>query len=136
MIRFHVGDIVKVRVVPHGCMSGWANMLGQVGIIDEISNKHTNALVQGITIAGRAGGYAYIAVRALERVDDPAWTAAAIEYRRWDAEWTAQFKKWEQQRLRRLEELAERYHLSLEQLVEIADALDAPVPRFEMKEKP
>ncbi len=124
-----VGDLVKVRSVPKACTSGWAVMLGHVGVVREISKRSPRALVQSFTIAGRTGTLAFIDLAALEPVDDPAWSAAAVEYERWSAQVQAEGREWNRKRWELLERLAARHRMTVADLIELAEAACvSPVP--------
>lgn len=70
MTGVKVGDSVKVRIAPIGCVSNWARMLGQVGIVKDLNDGGSRALVQVINPDGSDGWLSFIAISALEPVTE------------------------------------------------------------------
>lgn len=129
------GDIVKVRRVPQRCVQRLGRLLGQIGFIEELNEDGTRAMFHGITVAGRHRDLAWLPVGCIEPVDDPVWLAALSEYRRWSAQVAREMQAWEQRRWRQLQMLADRYKLSVRQIIEIADVAGAQPPEFKPQEE-
>ena len=40
-MSFNSSDIVKVRLVPEGCLTSWTHMLGHVGVVRELNDDRS-----------------------------------------------------------------------------------------------
>ena len=121
-----VNDVVKVCAVPDKIRLKAGHMVGRIGYVEQISPDGQRALVQRFTLEGRlASGMAWIPVTCLTAVTDPAWKAALLECRRY-MEQIAQEQREREQRCRaQLETLGQKHGLTVEQLLEIGQAVNA-----------
>ena len=120
-MNMQVNDVVLVCRAPEPCHVNARPLVGNIGIVEGLKTDPDRVLVQRLTIEGRlAAGMAWLPARCLERIHHPAWAAAAGEYRCWFAGIVREQAKRERRRLHELEDLALRYGLTVEQVLEIA----------------
>jgi len=121
-----VNDVVKVRVVPDKYKVKAGHMVGRIGYIEQISSDGQRALVQRLTLEGRpASGMAWIPITCLTVVTDTSWIAAQVECRRFMEQVAQEQREREQRFNKRLVAIGRKYGLTVDQLIEIAEAVNA-----------
>lgn len=121
-----VNDVVKVRAMPDRDKIKGGHMVGRIGYIEQISPDGQRALVQRFTLEGRpASGMAWIPMTCLTAVTDSSWIAAQIDCRRYMEQVAREQREREQRFKEQLEDLGRKYGMTVDQLIEIAQAVNA-----------
>ena len=121
-----VDDVVKVRAVPDRDKIKAGHMVGRVGYVEQMSPDGQRALVQRFILEGRpASGMAWIPVTCLTTITDPVWITALAECRRYMERVAEEQRDREQRFKEHLEAIGRKYGLSVNQLIEIAQAVNA-----------
>lgn len=127
-------DLAIVHRAPDSTAAKVPFRLGQVGLIERLSDDGRRAFFQGLELPGRlTRAMGWIPIDCLRPVDDPVWQAALTEYQRWFAELVLQEEERERRWNRQIEMVSKRYGLTPKQVLEIADAVwiappDPPSP--------
>ena len=123
-VRFNVDDVVRIARVPLKYLPRMEGALGEIGFVAELHADGERVLFHGLKLPGRPTKHtAWVRCAWLEPFGDAAWAAAVAEYRRYAARVADDVRECERRRQRHIRDVAEKYGMTVERVMEIADAV-------------
>lgn len=119
-----VNDIVRVVKIPTDYARRFGHALDQVGLVEQCHPDGKRVLFQGLKLPGRPTNHtAWLHAAWLRCVDNPAWAGAVAEYQRYFAEVAREHEERKLRFEQRIQAAADKYGLTVEGVMEIADAV-------------